>query len=352
METHRVSGEVFTAIQKFSASKTIGGDELQALGMIMNQDGIDADEQKVLDSLQNKVAFSVSDGRRSATLDPQTVKFPPKFISPADQASADRRNPVRAEIYQTLSQGGQSEEAIAKTFSYLDRVGVPDAEALELVRHQQARGWGADDSLAALQAYGVIQESVKIPELPEPNQRYLQQVAQELKAGNYRIDANAPTSSPYATAETDPTIDQIRYPGFDISSPEHRAIMLHEVVHASHDVEFDGKAHLGVSRGFSEMEAHLAQGLYLLNAERDESYRRGLSGDKPVLAFAEAYRDHIATQQAAEANPQDPLAALNARRAYEAFDAAETSFRAELENHRGYRISFITPKFADGITPK
>ena len=306
MESFKVNSEVYSMIHKFSASnKTINKEERLGIEMLMAQDGLDAQEKQVLLALDNQVAFSISDGKHSTTLDPLTIKFPPRL--PGEQARLDRQDPARREIYDTLTKAGLKESEIIATFTYLDQVGVQTKDMLELFRNQQAHGYGAEDTLAALQAYGVALESSGIADLPEPNKVYLRQVAQELKAGNYRIDAETKTEmDPGTTAQTEPRNDVIRYGSFSIGNPMHRAVLLHELVHASHDVEFNGKQQeLGVSMGFSEMEAHLAEGLYLLHAKEKEEYFRPGDREKPVMAFAEAYRNHVRTQRAAVGPARD-----------------------------------------------
>ncbi|MEZ0370012.1 MAG: hypothetical protein ACAI44_13075 [Candidatus Sericytochromatia bacterium] len=353
MDNFRVSSEVYSQIKQFTANKSINKEERLGIEMLMSQDGLDAQEQQVLHALDNQVAIGITDGRHSATLDPLSIKFPPR--TPGEQARLDRQDPARREMYDTLTRAGVKESEIIATFSYLDRVGVQTQDMTELFRNQQARGHDAKDCLAALQSYGVAMESVGLPELPEPNKVHLREVAQELKAGNYRIDAETRSSNmnPNAVAQAEWDNDTIRFGSFSIGNPVHRSILLHEMVHASHDVEFEGKQHLDVSMGYSEMEAYLAEGLYMLHAQEQGEYFSSDQAFKAGMEFADAYRNHIQTQARADATvPPNAIMTLMAQEAYQAFSAKEDAFRVILENTNTYRHSFYTPQPANGISQK
>ena len=362
MEIYQVSHDVYSAVKKFTKNDIIGKEERQAIELIMSQDGIDAQETQILSNLDNQIAFGITDGKRTTELNPQEISFPPKSL--VQQADADKNDPVRAQMYQDLMAAGIEEADITATFTYLDKSGVRSEDMAELVKNQlgQLRHdnpvYRPKDVLGAMQAYGVIQESLqRLKELPEPNQTYLQSVAQELQNGNYHISISSDIRFDNAAVQAlaDPEADLIIQPGFDIGNAAHRAIMLHELVHASHDVEFNGQEHLGVTSGFSEVEAHLAQGLYLLAArENDEYYPSPSADEAPVVAFADSYREHIRSERAADAaSPPDPALSLKARQAYETFSAHEDRFiEVDLKVQRGYAGSFLRDKYADGISHK
>ncbi|MEZ0373095.1 MAG: hypothetical protein ACAI44_28650 [Candidatus Sericytochromatia bacterium] len=305
METHRVSPEVYSALKKFSKNDVISKQEHEALGMIMSQDGLDADEQKVLDALENKVAFSISDGSRSRSVDPLKISFP---VTTEAQARQDKRDPVRAEIYAQLERGGVKEKDIAATMRFLDRVGIKTEDMAELVKNQLAR-YGAKDALAGLQAYGLAHEALSIEGLPEPNKYQLPRLAAQIKAGNYRMDAETEVKMPPevgAQAETD--TDTIRLREVDLENPFHRAIILHEMVHASHDLEFGLNHDLEVppvSIGFTEQEAYLAQGLYLLHAHSQDEYHDSQRSSQSV-SLKDYASAHIAFRKAQDAAGEDP----------------------------------------------
>ncbi|MEZ0370238.1 MAG: hypothetical protein ACAI44_14210 [Candidatus Sericytochromatia bacterium] len=402
METHRVSSNVYTKLEQLSQDKEISRTDRHELEHEMAKDGLDQAEKNLLFDLDHQLAFKVTDGSHSTPIDPSTVRFPEKEpvrreanrgdiedpftpaarrpANPSDDiedpfkpAGAARNRPTKpsdrledpfakskAGAADGLIARGLPKQAVMDTFKYLERIGVSAAEIEEIIANHTAKGYDPEDVLGALQAYGVAQDALKHLEyLPEPNKKYLQRVIEALHSGDLRIDAETlDPFEPGTNAVTNSDTNTISYKKFKITNPEHRAIMLHEMIHASHDIEFHdiyGPDQKEVTSGFSETEAYLAQGLYLLEARKSGEFMRNPedSGTNVILDFAAAYQRHMATEKAVDATPSPtPAQRTEARKAYEAFSKAEDAFVKHLKEERGYAGSFLRFKYADGIPPR
>lgn len=181
-----------------------------------------------------------------------------------------------------------SSDEIQATATYLSEIqgrgaDVDYGELLHLVEAQTTNGHNGEDVLAAVQAYGVIQDSLQSlnGQFPGNYQRHLEDVRDKLVEGNVHVDDETADES----IEENVSVyrhqhNTVYQRDFSIDNPRERAVLLHELIHGSQDDM--GQMML---KELAELDAYLVQGLYLIE--------NGEGGDDALTEYAQAHLDHM-----------------------------------------------------------
>ena len=169
-------------------------------------------------------------------------------------------------------------------FKALEKKGVVlnknDMTAIITSRLQQ--GKSPKEIVAALQAYGIIQEA---KHMGIPGSDELIAVEERLKNGALHFNPNASNAPGVSVYDSD--TNTIEQKAMNIGNIAQRALFLHELMHAGQDIAHAGDKHGEHTHGEIELEAYLAQGLYALKSKPNISF------DDPtlqlVLGYARAY---------------------------------------------------------------
>lgn len=324
MDAGRLSGQYSqidrATVQALQSANTDGitADEAQTLKTTAAIDGdLSQGEQALVSRLQEltqdsqsidlelpEAHFDVADTHFDLTLKTKKEEITARVKTADTLPQVYPNNSDKQALFEQIFVPGETGlREVQQTVDFITKAGVSLDDVETLIQNQYGHSQesmepaNAEDTLASIQGYALIQESLQRPafaSLPEdhPIRLELSTAADALLSGHVRIDEHS-TSKLNARAAYSPGLDTViskrNYPGctdFKIQRPLHRATLLHELRHLGQDGHSED--HKLESLGEMESHAYLVEGLYM----SDEPHSQGLSStDRRTVQFGRAFTE-------------------------------------------------------------